>query len=687
VALDVAAPVAERPTLAAARVAAIPARTGLPAIVLTSFVLRLAAAFAHATPLYFPDEYIYGGLARSLASSGRLAIRGSSAHFPALLEPLLTAPFWLFGDPLLAYRLTQGLNALAMSLAAVPVYLLARRLGLGSGLALGAAALAVACPDLLYASFVMADPIAYPLVLGGIYAGVCALERPTRRAQLAFVALSGLAAFARLQYVVLPAAFVVAAFVLERRRALRVHRLPLALFALPVVAALAVGPSRVLGYYSGIAHLKVGAGSILHWAGADAMLLAYSSGWILVPGAAVAFALALAHPRTRAEQAFAVLLVVYALGLFTEAALYASSGSTRFQERYLFTLLPLAGPTFGLYVARGWPRRLAVGAIAAGMVVLSARIPLSGFSAADNKQDSPFLFAVFRLEGILGVGSGALAVALAAAALSGAAVLVARRRWGGAVALGLAVVAAGAASVGAFAFDAQNARNVRASHLPSDLRWIDHAARGLGPVTLLQTPGAPRGRALEQLFWNSSVTRIVLLKGAIPTDAFGAERVRIERDGRLVGPRGALRGSLLVENFGARVELAGARRVARGTSLDLWRPRSTPRMAVLASGLYFDGWLARTGSVTVWPSTGGVAHGTLSLTLSLPAGTERTPLHFRAPGVDRRVWVSPGGHRVVRFQVRARGPWRLVFRTTQTGFLGDGRAISVKAAAPDFVRG
>ena len=686
-ALDVAAPVAERPALAAVRVAAIPARIGLPAIVLTSFVLRLAAAFAHATPLYFPDEYIYGGLARSLATSGRLAIRGSAAHFPALLEPLLTAPFWLLGDPLVAYRLTQGLNALAMSVAAVPVYLLARRLGLGSGLALGAAALAVACPDLLYASFVMADPIAYPLVLGGIYAGVCALERPTGRAQLAFVALSGLAAFARLQYVVLPAAFVVAAFVLERRRALRVHRLPLGLFALPVAGALAVGPSRVLGYYSGIEHLKVGAGSILHWAAVDAMLLAYSSGWILVPGAAVALALALARPRTRAERAFAVLLVVYAAGLFAEAALYASSGSTRFQERYLFTLLPLVGPAFGLYVTRGWPRRLVVGAIAAGMVVLSARIPLSGFSAADNKQDSPFLFAVFRLEGILGVGSGALAVALVAAGLSAGAVLVARRRWGGGLALGLAVVAAGAASVGAFAFDRQNAQNVRTSHLPPDLRWIDHAARGLGPVTLLQTAGAPRGRALEQLFWNSSVTKIALLKGAIPTDAFGAETTRIERDGRLVGPRGPQGGSLLVENFGARVELAGATRTARGTSLELWRSRGTPRMAVLASGLYFDGWLARTGSVTVWPSADGVVRGTLSLTLSLPPGTERTPLHFRAPGIDRRVWVSPDGQRVVRFRVHARGPWRLVFRTTQTGFLGDGRAISVKAAAPRFVRG
>jgi superfamily II DNA/RNA helicase len=79
-----------------------------------------------------------------------------------------------------------------------------------------------------------------------------------------------------------------------------------------------------------------------------------------------------------------------------------------------------------------------VGAIAAGMVVLSARIPLSGFSAADNKQDSPFLFAVFRLEGILGVGSGALAVALAAATLAASRA----RAWGRLLAGGLAVLVA-----------------------------------------------------------------------------------------------------------------------------------------------------------------------------------------------------------------------------------------------------
>src|SRR5256886_15127527 len=108
----------------------------------------------------------------------------SPAHFPALLEPLAAAPFWLFHDPMLAYRLTQAENALVMSLAAVPVYLLSRRLGLGAGLALVAAALTVASPNLFFVSFVLADPLAYPLVLTTLYAAVCALSRPSRGAQL-----------------------------------------------------------------------------------------------------------------------------------------------------------------------------------------------------------------------------------------------------------------------------------------------------------------------------------------------------------------------------------------------------------------------------------------------------------------------------------------------------------------------
>src|SRR5205085_2620161 len=299
---------------------------------------------------------------------------------------------------------------------------------------------------------------------------------------------------------------------------------------------------------------------------------------------------------------------------------------------------------------------------------------------ADNKQDSPFLFAVFRLESLLGTADGALAVAAIAALLSLCAVAVVGLRRGAAVAIGLSVVCAGAASAGAFSFDARNAANVRATHLPHDLRWIDHS--GLANVTLVQTPGAPRGRGLEQRFWNRSVTRVVLPRGAFPTDAFGADPVTMASDGRLIVRGQALRGPLLVENYGVRAQLTGAVRAGRGSSLELWLPHGTPRLSLLASGLYGDGWLARTGSVTVWPDASGWARGTLTLTLSLPAGTERTPLHFRAGGADRQIAIRPGERRRVAFQFAQRGPWRLVFRTPVRGFLSDGRAISVQAAAP-----
>ena len=155
----------------------------LIALVGASFVVRTALAWLRATPALFPDEYIYSSLGRSLAESGRPLIRGGSAHFPALLQPILTAPAWLIGDVGVAFRVVQTISALAMSLAAIPVYLLAIRLGLSRRVALALAALAVLVPDLMYASFVTSEPFAYPLVLATVAAASFALAQPTRRTQ------------------------------------------------------------------------------------------------------------------------------------------------------------------------------------------------------------------------------------------------------------------------------------------------------------------------------------------------------------------------------------------------------------------------------------------------------------------------------------------------------------------------
>jgi hypothetical protein len=682
VAVDVSAP---RPA-AVARAATVPARLLLFGIVAASFVVRFAAALRHTTPLYFPDEYIYSGIARSLAESGRPLIRGSSAHFPALLEPMLAAPFWFSNDPGLAYRLTQAENALAMSLAAVPVYLLVRRLGGGAWAALAGAALTVASPDLFFSTFVLADAIAYPLVLGAVYLGVCALARPSRGAQLGFAALAVLATFTRIQYVFLPLAFVAAGFVVERGSARRVwtrFRLSVLLYAAPLVFSAALGPKRLLGYYSGVADLHVKPGAIAHWLGTDAMLLAYVVGFALVPGAVAGIAYALARPRSREECAFAALGLGLLLGLFAEAALYATNGSNRFQERYLMVLLPLVFPAFWLWLRRRRPARLAVALGAVGLLALSARVPLSGYTVGDAKQDSPFLMGVFRLEKAVGVGDGSLAIALAAAALACLAAGAAFRTQLAWAAVGATLVASAAVSAGAISFDHHVAVTVRATYLPPDARWIDHA--DLGDATLIQTPATPHARTHEQLFWNSSLKRLLFLEHASPIDAFGSPGVKVARDGRFVSAGKTLRGPLVISNYAVRARLAGAVAVARGASYELWRPLGTPRMALYAGGLYHDGWLAPAGHVTVWPARDGHVSGTLRLRLSLPAGTRRTTLRLRAPGVDRRVVVAPGKSRIFALEVSHRGPWTLRFRSNRTAYLSpEDRPISVQAETPTF---
>jgi hypothetical protein len=683
VAVDVAASRADREAPSApsafARLAAVPAWVWLAGIVLVSFGGRLFAAAGRLAPYYLPDEYIYPSLARSLAEHGRPLIRGVSVHFPALLDPILTAPLWLVtDDPVTAFRLTQGVHAILFSLAAIPAYLLCRRLELPPWLGIAVAALAVAVPDGVYASTMLADPLAYPLVLAAVYAGVCMVTDPSRHMQVAFAAFSALAVLARIQYVVVPLAVLGAEVAADRGHVLRsLRRVWLALTLLVVPPAIlfgTLGSERVLGVYASGDHAFHGV-SILHWAGREAMLLAYSGGWAIVPGALAGLLVALLRPRRRAEVAFAVTTVLLAGALLLEAAQIADTDSQRFQERYLFTLVPLLGAGFGIYLRRGLPGRVPVGLISAALLLLAARIPLSGYAAAHNKDDSPTLWAVLRLEGLISVGNGSLAVALVAAVLSGVAALVAFRKLPAALALVAAIAAAGALSAGASSFDQHTSRSMRNS-LPRDIRWVDH--QRLGPVDLLAPPGARKEQSWQQLFWNTSVTRLLLL-GSPPIDHFATKQVRVARDGRLLIDGHPDHRPLLVQTYASTVELTGVRRIRRELMFDLYRPAGTPRLRLLAAGRFADGWLAPRGAITVWTKSGGM----LELLLSMPARSQVTPVRFTAPGVNRLVRVHPGQRTPLRFHVPRGGAWSLHFGTSKQGYLGD-RAVSVVAEKVSF---
>jgi hypothetical protein len=636
---------------------------------------RLIAAVARPAPYYLPDEYIYPSLARSFAEHGRPLIRGVGAHFPALLEPIVTAPVWLLtNDPVTAFRLTQGLHSAFISLAAIPAFLLCRKLALPQWLGIVVAALAVAVPDGVYASSMLADPLAYPLVLAAVYTGVCVVAESTRRLQLAFAVFAGLAVSARIQFVVVPFAVIGAELLADRGRVVQsLRRLWLSIVVLgvpPLVLFAVLGSHRILGGYTSGNH-GLHPVSLLQWIGREGMLLVYAGGWAIVPGALAGLAVALARPRRRAELAFAATTLLLAAALLLEAAQIAGTDSQRFQERYLFVLVPLLGAAFGLYLRRGLPGRIPVGLCSAALLLLAARIPLSGYAAAHNKDDSPTLWAVLRLEGLVSVGNGALAVALIAAALSGVAALVAFKKVPPVFALLAAIAVCCAVSAGASSFDQRTSNSLR-STLPSPLRWVDDAH--LGDVDLVAPPGAHREQSWEQLFWNTSVKRLLLL-GSAPIDHFDAKQVRVARDGRLLVDGQTDRRALLVQTYASTVQLTGVQRVRRELVFDLYRPLGIPRLRLIAAGRYSDEWLAPRGAITVWSRHGG----TLELVVSMPTGSEVTPVWFGA----RLVRVRPGKRVVLTFHVPHGGAWSLHFRSAKQGFVGD-RPVSVQAPVVRF---
>jgi hypothetical protein len=682
VAVDVAAPLspARARSRFLARVAAIPANAVLAAIVGISIALRQLAALAHVTPYLVPDEYYYNALARSIATTGHPLIRGHAAHFPALLTPIVTAPFQWF-DPETAYRLTQSFDVVVMSLAAVPAFALARRLGFGEAMSLACAAVTVAAPGLFYAGFMLSEPVAYPLALAAVYAGVRALDEPSRRTQLAFLVWSGLATFTRAQYVVLPLAFAGAALVLERLRAFRTWRLTAFVLVGGGVVALALGPARLAGVYAGGAKGHWAAATVLAWIAKDAMLLAYTAGWVIVPGALAG----LFSARTRVERAFAAFVGLLAGALLVQAGWIAGIDRPRFEERYLMVLVPLLAMAFVIWARRGAPRKLLVVVASCALVLFSVRVPLSGFVVMHGKDGSPTLGGVVKLEGLVGTANGALIVALVAAALSICSVAIAYRPRFAAAGIGLALATLIAISTLAYSFDRQSARTMRQNVLPADARWVDHT--GLKNVGLLNLPGSERGRALSQLFWNRSITDLFRL-GADTVDGYAQPNVHVSDDGRILVPGGTFVGPLLVQTVGSRAVFSGATKVASANGFDLWRPdpRGVPRLAMLAGGIYANGWLSWQSFVSLWPDASGRVEGTLRLRMWLPRGVKPNAVTVRAPGYARTVRLEPGGTaQTIQVPVSHRGPWTVKLSAANAMYLG-AYPVSVLTSPPVFTR-
>ena len=564
--MDLGVSLSSRRALAVDRAAAW--RLALGALVAANIVVRTWAAWQHSVPNYFPDEYIYSSISRSLAAGHLPAVRGHFAAFPALLQPLATAPAWWFGSLETGYRITQAIDVVAMSTAALATWWLARIVGVSRGLAFTAAALSIAVPDMFYSGWILSEPFSYPLFVAALAAGTLALARPTRRHEALFVAFAVLAVFARLQLVVMIPAYLAAALLLRR---LRMQKLALA----GLVAVGALVGAAVLGFYH---KASVGMLSPAEL-GRNLFVLAFAAGWIIVPAALIGLADCWLRPRGPAERAFGVLALTAGAGVIAEATLYGDR--TLVHERYDFYVLPLLFVAFALHAARGWPRPRVHALLALAMLALASTVTLAGWLFSH----SLLLVALRRFEKAThSAGTGSLYVALLVGALSLVSIGLAWRRLTAVVAA-LAFAFLIAASCFVLTFDRRNSQETRAVTLPNGPDWI------AGPATVV-LDFTNRSNVIQQLFWNRGAKQLALLPGADAPDQFPTAQTRIASDGRLAGLSGRV---VLDENGNALLPAQPLRRNGRG-----WVEAATPQLVAELGGRTTDNWLSQKGVIRLF---------------------------------------------------------------------------------------
>lgn len=597
----------------------------LGGVVTLSTVIRGAVAWHHSVPRYFPDEWIYTALARSIGH-GQLRVDGHRALFPALIEPIAAAPLWRLFPVATAYHLVQVENALFASLAAVPIYILGRRLHLSSTSCLLCAVFALATPTLVMIPFTLTDFVGYVLVLTAVLAGQRSLEEPTGRSQVLFALAAGIAALGRTEYFVLVPAYLVAAVILDRRRVLSRHAIAFAAVA-PAGLALIIAST---GYFSVTVHHVPLRFADVTQISLQLFLLVLVTGIVIVPGAVVG----LWRPPDRATTAFAALTTAFVAFLVTEVGIFSANSAARFRERYLFAIAPLLALSFCTYVRRRCPHKWAVFLLSVTLAIAAARIPVSAYSTGAARFDAMTLLAFERLQAETGVASTSFLVA-GLLTLGGAWAILIALRGRGTAALPAAIALTIAMSVLATWEDVRDTRHVRAQ-LPADLEWVTHAAKG--PVTAVGTPLSSASDLLFPLYWNPVIDRVLLLDDATTADQYAGPNVHPGPHGEV----GAPPGDFLFDNGGTQASFSNARLITAKPSFQLWRAAEAPRYRTLVEGMWRDGWLIAGGRIRAWsraPGSGAAVR--LGLTFSVPRTWPRNAF----VALNGRRWtIAPGDH-------------------------------------------
>jgi hypothetical protein len=319
------------------------------------------------------------------------------------------------------------------------------------------------------------------------------------------------------------------------------------------------------------------------------------------------------------------------------------------------------------------------------LIAVAFITPLATLAEGRGKVHSPVLFAVGRLEQSAGSAGTASVIVLLTVVAAMALVVASTLRPPVAVAAALAI--AGAlmlvASIGAWSFDARNTHLLRDRFVGAHPSWVDDLHVGSTPIVL--TPNGLRTDTLEQMFWNRSLDRMVLLPAARPTDVLPTIPARVGRDGTILVDGQPLVGTALIDEYASSVQLQGAEPLGSGPTSTLYRSEGPLRIRLLTIGRYSDGWLANRGVIAVWPDTARrrVA-GRIVFSFTPPPGTGTVTLRFRGPGTKSDVPTANGAARRVAVAVCANSAVTISFEGPPAG-LADGRIVAGRTTRPVFV--
>jgi hypothetical protein len=641
----------------------------LPAVVGVSTLLHWLAGRRLTGLWIMPDEAIYGQRAIEFWHHFSLPVLNGEGAGYSVLYPVVAGIPLSVGDIDTGYASLKLLQALVMSLAAVPVFYYGRRV-MPNRYALLAAALTVASPLLLYTGLVMTEVLYYPLAALALLASARAVETTTRRDQVVALALIVVAVLTRVQAIVF-VAVLAASIVLDAAfdRDFRRLRAFVPVWAVLVVGAIAAAARPGLfGAYAGTVN---GSYPIFDSLKFVYYHLAYAVLSVaVVPVAALAVLVGnavLGRERDRGARAIvsvalcALVLVVVQVGMFS--ARYAP----HLLGRDLSALPPILFVVLCLWLARGCPRPGVVTSIC--VLAVAVVVVAAPWNDLFEREALPDTMGITMFLGHGGVQPATL-VAVATVVLLVLFRFLPRR----AALLLPTLVLAGliATSVSASDRVADDVQFDQAAMLGTPRDWIQQTVHE--PVTYVFNGDVSNWNVVwQQRFWNPRIENVVALDPWSVPGPLPSKKISTPASGRLpIGNRYVVAND---RDVFIGQKIAHQDRGTEQYGLDLWKVTPPARISTITNGVKPNGDIISTAEVTAFDCVGGQ----LELTL-LPKATDdvsilldgKTILQAHIAGLD--YWNGtayvPPTHRsgVCKFRING----GLLLGSTQIAFARPG---------------